>query len=331
MRPQKLNTILLDAQTDAFLVSNLINIHFLSGVSVSYGFLLISKRKSMLFVDSRYTEKAQKEAKNDIIVCDIAQYSAAMEKVKVCGFESQSVTVEQFRNWKKSMKNTKFIHKKDIVELYRRTKGKIEITHFKKAQKITQELLKNTQKYLQIGITEKGLAWQLESMARDMGADCLSFDPIVAFGTHTSRPHHSPTNRRLKQGHIVQIDIGAKVNGYCADQSAVFFTREKTHEQKKVYMALQRAKSESIALVKPGVTNHELDACARRILAEDNLEQYFTHSLGHGVGLDIHEGVTLSLKAQKTVILENEIITIEPGVYIPGKFGMRLEEEVIVK
>jgi len=331
MRPQKIHSIPHDAHTDAFLVSNLTNILFLSGVGLSHGFLLITDKKSTLFVDGRYTEKALKEANKDIKIADISTLLTVMKNVKMCGFEAQTVNVEQWSNWKKNMKNTKFVQKKDIVEFYRRSKGKNEIQHFKKAQKITQEVLRNTQKYLQVGITEKELAWKLETSARVAGADCLSFDPIIAFGTHTSRPHHSPTDRKLKKGHIVQVDIGAKVNGYCADQSAVFFTAKKTAEQKRVYMALKRAKSESIALIKSGVTNHELDACARRILSEENLEQYFTHSLGHGVGLDIHEGITLSLKAAKTPLLKNEIITIEPGVYIPGKFGMRLEEEIIVK
>ncbi|MDP6561596.1 MAG: M24 family metallopeptidase, partial [Candidatus Peribacteraceae bacterium] len=142
--------------------------------------------------------------------------------------------------------------------------------------------------------------------------------------------HHHPTSRKLKKGHIVQIDVGAKVNGYCADQSKIFFTAKKTPLQKKVYSALDRAKSESIKAIKPGVTNHKLDQIARSILKKEGLEQYFTHSLGHGVGLDIHEGASLSQKAKKTKLLKNEIITIEPGVYIPGKFGMRLEDEVIV-
>lgn len=179
-------------------------------------------------------------------------------------------------------------------------------------------------------ITEKQLAEKLRQWAVELGADGLSFDPIVAFGTNSSSPHHHPSSRKLSKGHVVQIDIGARVNGYCADQSCVFFTAKKTPLQKRVFAAVSEAKSASINAIKVGVTNHKLDQIARDILKEENLEQYFTHSLGHGVGLDIHEGVSLSLKAKKTKLLKGEIITIEPGVYIPEKFGMRLEEEIIV-
>lgn len=330
MRPTKLQAILNDVKADAFLVSNLTNIYFLTGARVSTGFVLIKAKKSILFVDSRYAEKAADVVYKGIVVKDIDQISKELKTIKKCGFEANDVTVSRLGRWKRNFLNTKFVQCKGVVEEYRRVKDSSELRHFKKAQKITQEMMQKVPKALTVGIKETDLAWQLEVWARELGAEGLSFDAIVAFGTHTSRPHHEPTSRKLKKGDIVQIDVGVKVKGYCSDQSRVFFTGPKTKLQNKVYSALERAKSESKSAVKEGITNHKLDRIARNILAEYDLEKYFTHSLGHGVGLDIHEGITLSTKAKSTPLLKNEVITIEPGVYIPGKFGMRLEDETIV-
>jgi len=330
MRPDRLQVLLADAKTDAFLVSNLTNILYLSGVSVSAGFVLIKAKKSILFVDGRYAEKAKGTVRKGISVLDIEKIAQELKTVKNCGFEASDVTVDRLSRWKRNFLNTKFVQKKGVVEEYRRTKDKDEIRHFEKAQRITNDLMTRIPSSLKQGVTEMQIAWMLEALARELGAEGLSFDAIVGFGSNSSRPHHSPTNRKFKKGDMVQIDVGAKVNGYCADQSRVFFTGPKTKLQEKVFIALGRAKKESEAAIKPGVTNHELDKISRSVLKEYDLEKYFIHSLGHGVGLDIHEGITLSQKAKKTPLLKNEIITIEPGVYIPGKFGMRLEDEVIV-
>jgi Xaa-Pro aminopeptidase len=330
MRPDRLQELLADAKTDAFLISSLTNILYLSGVKVSTGFVLVKAKKSILFVDGRYTEKAKRTVRKGISVLDIDNISKELKTVKTCGFEASDVTVDRLARWKRNFVNTKFVQKKGIVEEYRRTKDKDELRHFRKAQRITNDLMAKIPQSLKQGVTEIQIAWKLETWAMEMGAEGLSFDAIVGFGSNSSHPHHSPTSRKLKKGDIVQIDVGAKVNGYCADQSKVFFTGAKTKLQEKVYMAVDRAKKESEAAIKPGVSNHELDAISRKVLKEYDLEKYFIHSLGHGVGLDIHEGITLSQKAKNTPLLKNEIITIEPGVYIPGKFGMRLEDEVIV-
>lgn len=332
MRPTKPSSVLKTSKTDAFLVSNLTNIRYLSGVEVSSGLVLIKPKSMILLVDGRYTEAAKKSVRRGVKVGGIDMVKGQLKGLKRCGFECEDVTVARLAGWKKSL-NTKFVQTKGIIEEFRRSKEPDELRYFRKAQSITHQLMDSVPKLLRRSITEKQLAEKLRQIAIELGADELSFEPIVAFGTHTSSPHHHPSSRKLSKGHVVQIDIGARVNGYCADQSQVFFTAKKTPLQKRVYDALDRAKSTAIRAIEElgdGVTNHDLDRIARSILKEEDLEQYFTHSLGHGVGLDIHEGVSISLKAKKQKLLKNEIITIEPGVYIPGKFGMRLEEEVVV-
>lgn len=330
MRPVNSESVLKKAKIRAFLVSNLTNIRYLSGVEVSAGLLLVRPKGMTVFVDSRYTEAAQKEVREGVDVAAIDDLPATLKRIRRCGVEAESVTLQRFASWKRKFKNTKFVQKEGIIEEFRRSKSKDELRHVQKAQRITHELLARIPGALKRGVTEKAIAEQLRRWSVDLGADGLSFDPIVAFGKNSSRPHHHPGSTKLARQDIVQVDVGARIEGYCADQSAVFFVGKPTEQQQQVYSAVERAKDAAIAALKPGVTNHVLDSIARKVLAEEGLEEYFTHSLGHGVGLDIHEGISLSKKAPKTRLLKNEIVTIEPGVYIPGKFGIRLEEEVVV-
>jgi len=330
MRPSTPQELLRSADLSAFLVSNLTHIRYLTGLSLSAGFLLVLPRRFLLFTDGRYAEVAQQQTREGVLVRDFARLESFLQKVPECGFESETVTVAKLRKWKRCFKNTKFVQVRGVIEEFRRSKEPDELRAFRRAQRMTRELLRRVPSALRTSITEKKLAWQLRVWAHELSAEELSFDPIVAFGTHTSRPHHEPTDRKLKKGHIVQIDVGARYHGYCADQSAVFFTGKPTALQQRVYEAVSEAKRKAISAVKAGVTNRMLDRIATKVLEKEGLDEYFVHALGHGVGLEIHEGVTLSERAPKKALLLNEIVTIEPGVYIPGKFGIRLEEEVVV-
>ena len=195
---------------------------------------------------------------------------------------------------------------------------------------MTKELLRRVPSVLRKSTTEEKLARQLLLWSLELGADGLSFDPIVAFGTHTGCPHHRPTSRSLRKGHLVQIDVGVKFRGYCADMSEVFFTVTPTKTEEQVYRVLTLAKNRAMKAAGVGAPTHELDAMVRAMLKKAGIEQYFTHALGHGVGLEIHEGISISRKAPEAKLLKNEVITIEPGAYFPGKFGMRVEDMVYV-
>jgi Xaa-Pro aminopeptidase len=319
------------AKTPAFLVSNLTNIRYLTGLQLSMGMLLVLPKRYVLFVDSRYRETADRLATASLAVRDLGDFSKMMEAVSECGFEADDVHVARFSNCKKKFKNTKFIQKMDCVEHFRRSKSEDELKYIKKAKRITKELMRRIPSALRASITEEKLARQINIWALELGAEGMAFDSIVAFGKNTSIPHHHPTSKSLKKGEIVQIDIGAKYKGYCSDASEVFFTVPPTSLQQKTYVALVEAQKTAFELLRVGVTNRALDTAARDVLRREGIEQYFSHSLGHGVGLDIHEGVTLSSKAPETKLLKNEVITLEPGVYFPGKFGMRVEDTFIVE
>jgi Xaa-Pro aminopeptidase len=314
MRPKRSTAILTEADAPAMIISNLTNIRFLTGLQMSAALLLIDGKRITLFTDGRYLEIAADTVNRGIAVRDAAELDAAMSKIPVCAIEDEELSVDRFRRWKTKFNNTKFVHTSGVIAEFRRSKDSEEQAKFRKAQRITREMIRRVPALLRRPIREIDLAWQLQVWAKELGADGMAFDPIVAFGTHTSLPHHKPTNRLLKKGHIVQIDCGARYRGYCADQSAVFFTAKPTPLQQNVYQAVCAAKDAAIAAITSGVSVRHLDAIAREVLRKYGYETFFCHALGHGLGLDIHEGVTLSQKAPDQKLLKGEIITIEPGI-----------------
>lgn len=330
MRPKRPSEVLRGVAAQAMLVTNVINIRYMTGVKLTTGILLVTQRNFQLFVDGRYTEAAAKTALPGVTVVPVADLEAALRKIRVCAFEASDITVDRFSNWKRKFKSTKFVQTTGVIEEFRRTKDADELRKFRRAQRITRELLARVPSLLRRPITEHAVAWKLREWAEELGADAMSFEPIVAFGTHTSRPHHRPTHRVLQKGHVVQVDCGAMYDGYCADQSAVYFTDRMTPLQKKVHLAVSQAFDAAMERTRPGASSRDLDRLARDVLKSHGLDEYFLHSLGHGVGLEVHEGLNISSKAPDKKLLKNEIVTIEPGVYLPGKFGMRLETEVIV-
>lgn len=330
MRPRSSGDLLKSADVANFLISNLTNIRYLTGLEVSFGLLLATQRGFTLFLDSRYLEGAVEGHRRGIVISSIDELAKVMRRVRQCGVEAQEVSLARMRGWKREFKNTKFVQRIGTVEEFRRSKDRGELQLFHRAQSITREVIAKAKRALRPGIKEKALAWKLKNWAVELGADDLAFGPIVAFGPHTSRPHHHPTDRKLKNRDIVQLDVGASVSGYCADQSAVFFVGDPTREQWEVYEAVMEAKDAAVKAVKSGVTTHELDRIARDLLKHYGFEEYFTHALGHGVGLEIHEGPSLTQRRPPQTLIKNEIVAIEPGVYLPGRFGIRLEEEVVV-
>lgn len=329
-RISRLQTRLKNLSVSAVLISDLTNIRYLSGIQVSTGLLLLTKGMAVLFVDSRYAEMASVRADPKLLVADPADIKTHLAGFRSVGFESDNITVARLDRWKTQFKNKKFVQINGFVEGLRRIKDTQEIATLTAACTLTKKALSRVTSFLRYGMTEQDLALELYTYCIKRGADGMAFETIVGFGENTSKPHHKPSNRKLKKGDIVQIDMGAVVDGYCSDYSRVYFTAEATPKQMKAYRALKEAKKSAEKLLKPGVLNTALDAEARRVLKLHGYDKEFSHSLGHGVGMDIHEGTTLSMKAPPTKLLKNEVVTIEPGLYFAGKWGMRLEDTRIV-
>jgi Xaa-Pro aminopeptidase len=307
-----------------------INVRYLSRTSAEGAVLLVLPKGFTLFTDPLEIEALRKTAPKGVSVKPLSGIVSVIAKIRSCTFEEEDITVARLKRWKKLFPKTAFIGSKEIVEKYRRTKDAVELKAILKANTITEDILSRIPSILKKGITEAGVAWIIECWAREAGAKKMGFDTIVAFGTHTSRPHHRPTAKKLKKGDLVQIDMGLVIDGYTSDRSAVYFTGKPTTKQKEVLKALQEAVDAGIAAIGPDVPCSEPDAAARKVLKKYRLEKYFIHSVGHGVGLEIHEGVSLSQRS-KQKLLEQEVVTIEPGVYFEGKWGMRLEEMVVVQ
>lgn len=329
-RLQRLQKLLSRTSVHSLLVSNLMNIRYLTGMQVSAGLLWVTNKGAVLFVDARYSEMASKRAETDITIAAPQELSTRLAASTSIGFESDDVTVERLGAWKKKLKNKRLVQTKGLIEGLRRQKDPEELRAIKHACRITKHVLSRVPTLLRLGITERELSHALYCDCVKQGAMCMAFETIVAFGENTSRPHHHPTNRILKKGDLVQVDMGASVEGYCSDYSRVFFTDEALPAQKKAYRALKEAKKSAEKLLRPGVLTTTLDREARRVLKLHGFEKEFTHSLGHGLGLDIHEGVTLSERARPMKLLRNEVITIEPGLYFEGEWGMRIEDTIVV-
>ncbi len=323
--------ILKAAGTKSLLVTNLKNIEYLTGIAMSAGFLLVDGKAMELFADSRYLAKAMKSVRKGVTVRNLAEFEKRLKALRRIGIESDSVTIAREARWKKKFKNTKFIHTSGVIEEFRRRKSLDELQKIIRACIITKSVLLIIPKLLKTGITERDLAWEIDTQCRKRGAEGMAFETIVAFGENSASPHHHPEKRKLKKGDLVQIDMGAKVDAYASDFSRVYFFGTVPHaSQKKAYKALMQAQRAAIKKVKAGVSNHGLDLIARKVLKTYGYDKEFSHALGHGLGLDIHEGVTLSKRAPLQKLLKNEVITIEPGLYFDGKWGMRIEDTVIV-
>ena len=212
---------------------------------------------------------------------------------------------------------------KNTPEKMRLTKDKSEIHALKKSQQINGETLKRIKKLCKPGLTELEIAWKIKTIGHDLGTEDISFEPIVAFGPSSSSPHHQNGNRKLKKRDIVLIDMGMKYKGYCSDMTRTFFLGKPTTQQENVYQKVLDAQLAGIAQIKAGAKAASVDKAARKSMGED--EKYFGHSFGHGIGLDVHESPNLSSKS-KDILKENMIVTAEPGIYLPGKFGVRIED-----
>lgn len=330
MRPSSA-ALLRHARVPSLLVSDPVNVGYLTGVFGDGLLALATAKRCVLFAHSLEFETAREHALPRVDVRPASALKAALGRVRRCGFEADHVTVARLARWKEAFRATSFVRTRDAVALFRRTKDDAERAAIARADSITERILKRMPRALVPGISERALAWKIEQWARAMGAEGMSFETIVAFGTHTSRPHHQPTDRALRKGDLVQIDMGVIVDRYLSDRSAVYFTGVPTPEQATVLAALEEAKSAAIAAVVPGIAASEPDRIARAVLAARGIapKHVYDHSLGHGVGLEIHEGVSLSERSTDR-LLEHEVVTVEPAVYVPGRFGMRLEDMCVV-
>lgn len=314
--------------------SNIVNIRYLSGFTGSDGVLIICPESSLLLVDGRYTTQAALEVQNIQIIEYKDKVSAIITTIKdhgieQIGFEALSMSVDMHNQLTSRLENEKLINVGNDLKFFRACKDETEIILMKKAAEISSSAIANLVGVIKPGCTEKELALQLEIHARRAGADGLSFEAIVASGANSALPHAKPTDRKIQKGDFIVIDFGVKYQGYCSDETCTFAFGALTDKQKNAYQTVKQAHDEAIAAIRANVAASEIDNCARKVLGE-KYGRYFTHGTGHGVGLEVHEEPRLATNSPD-VLDAQMVVTVEPGIYIPGHWGIRIEDTVLVK
>ena len=303
----------------------------------SAGMLLIFKECAYLIIDFRYIEKARNTVKNCTVMEQenlTEQINSLMKKhnAKSLAVESMDMTLSRMSFLEKKFPDIEFIKSDELSNnIYdmRTIKSTEEIEKIHKAQKIAEKAFDEILGFIRPGVTEREIALKLDSCMLENGAEGLSFETIALAGANTSMPHGVPGNYKVKNGDFVLMDFGAVYDGYHSDMTRTVCVGQPSEKMGKIYDIVLKAQLEALKKVKSGITGSELDGYARDIIDESGYGDFFGHSLGHGVGMGIHEFPTASSKSE-TILKENMVVTVEPGIYLPGEFGVRIEDFVVV-
>ena len=319
---------------DSLIFLNMSNIRYLSGFTGSEGVFLIDHHQATLFVDGRYTSQADRETEGIKIIEGTEKIEAVIKaiknyKLKRVGFEADAITLAQYNQLTSSIQKEKFIALTDELRMLRACKDDSEIAFMKKAAQISSSAVRSVINRVKPGWKEKELAWQLEIEARKNGADGLAFETIVAAGEHSSLPHARPTDRKIKKGDFVVIDFGVRYKSYCSDETCTIAFGKLTDRQKNAYQIVKDAHDRALDMVVANVHAAEIDKRTRDIFGK-KYDRYFVHGTGHGVGLEVHEAPRLSSKSGD-ILKPGMVFTIEPGLYIPGLWGIRIEDTILLK
>ena len=336
-RVEKIRKSLCEKGIDALVVLDELNQQYLSGFAFTDGLLLITAKRAFLITDFRYFEMAQSEAYGEFEVImpekriDTIKNIIKEDSVKTIGLEGASISYQTFANYQKNYPECDFVDIGNMIESQREIKDESEILLMQKAQDITDNAFSELLRHITPDMTEIDVAAELEYFMRKAGASGLAFDTISVSGDASALPHGTPRNVKLKSGFLT-LDFGAKFKGYCSDMTRTIVIGKATDEIKKLYNTVLEAQRRGLMAIKAGADCAECDKAAREYI--DSFEEYkgaFGHSLGHGVGLFVHENQRLSKVAAGRSLRVNEIVTVEPGIYLYGKYGCRIEDMVAVK
>ena len=318
----------LDLQ--GLILTNPVNIRYLTNIEAE-GILLLTRKDNIYITDARYIEAVHSTLTlyDEIIVYDVHDvskddYENFFMFCENVGFEENDISYAKYKEYIRKYKIHNLVETEHIIEKQRMIKDEEEIKNIEKACEITDNCFSYILNYIKPGITEKQIANEIEEYYKQR-TDGLSFDTIVASGENTSKPHAVPTNRKIQEKDIITIDMGCKVNGYCSDMTRTFFVGEVPEEIKTIYDLVLKNQVQTLESYKDGASTRLLTKMVENDFKLNNYD--LIHSLGHGVGLEIHEPPYVSYTSD-TQLKENMIVTDEPGIYIPGKFGVRIEDTV---
>jgi len=336
-RRDRLRALMETRHIPLLLLTHGVNIRYLTGFTGEAGVVLLGPRQGILWVDPRYTLEAHEQAEGVEVIEErkgvlkaAARWLRKNNEVRECAFEASNLTCAQFEQLGREAGNRVRLEPAgDLVEELRVVKDRGEIEAIRRAGKLTAEVLAEVLPQVRPGALEQDLAAETEYRMRKKGAEGAAFQTIVASGPRSALPHARPSSKALQESELVIIDLGAILGGYAADMTRTFFLGEPSYRVRKLYSAVLKAQEEAVRTVQEGTPAGEIDAAARRILAKHGVARFFLHSTGHGVGLEIHERPRLG-KGETTCLRAGSVITVEPGIYLEGVGGIRIEDTVLV-
>lgn len=333
-RIKNLRALLPKLKLDAVLVTNLINVRYLTGYTGTEGTLIVTKRSAYFYTDSRYTTQAKQQVRKAKVIIFTDKFKSIGKtlsglKVSRMGIEGDSVTVNLRASLSKVCKKIRLVALSSQVDQLRLCKFPEEIDALKEVIALSEKAFKIVIRKLKPGINEIAFARLLEIEMLRLGAEGFAFETIVGSGPRGAMPHGVASDKVIKNGELVVIDYGAIYNGYYSDQTVTMPVGKVPALAKKIYQIVWDAQRRAIDFAKPGITGAQLDTAARQVIINAGYGKYFGHGLGHGVGLEIHEGPRAS-QLYKKKLLPGMVVTIEPGIYLPGKFGVRHEDMILI-
>ncbi len=326
---------LLSGEVDGLLLTSRFSRHYGAEFDIAEGVAIVTQKGCRYFTDSRYIESAQKgivgfevlETTRENPYTKLLNEAIADFGVTVLGYEEEYMTVAEFMDFEKKL-NAKLIPMNDRISGFRQVKEEYELQRMRKAQQITDAAFTEVLHRIHVGMTEKELAAELIYCLLKNGGEGLSFDPIVVSGPNSSLPHGVPGDRRLREGDFITMDFGVLYQGYCSDMTRTVALGYATEEMRKVYNTVLQAQLAGIAATRAGVTGKQIDAAARQVIQDAGYGQYFGHGYGHCLGMEVHEMPSCS-PGGNTEMQVNMVSSAEPGIYLPGKFGVRIEDVVV--
>ncbi len=313
---------------------------YLTGFCSSAGTLLVTGEKRILFLDSRYLEMAQLAlARGELayslelkpwIFQKVFPDFLKDEKISTVYFEDREMTVCELNHFREKYPGPEYRPLGDRVEVMRQIKGEREIEKIRAAQSLAEAAYAYILPRLEVGRTELEIAAEIEYFMKRGGASAPSFETICVSGSRSSLPHGTPTGAPLEKNTFITMDFGCKLDGYCSDMTRTVCLGKADEEMKRVYETVLSAQKAAFAVIRSGVSGKEADAAARDVIANAGYGKFFGHSLGHGLGLHVHESPSFSPSYEGTVVA-GAVMSVEPGIYLPGKFGVRIEDLVVVR
>ena len=328
---------ILKSKNDCVIITSPENRRYFTSFNSSDGFLVITVDEATFFTDSRYIEAAQ----NQVTVCKSVLLRRVSEtivpylkekNIENIYLETERLTVAELNSLKKAFDFCKVEAKEEVDEIInkaRAVKTDYEVDCIKKAQKIAEDAFSHILTFIKEGVTEKEIALELDFFMLKNGAEAVSFETIAVSGKNSSMPHGVPTDKKIENGDFITMDFGAVYNGYHSDMTRTVIVGKPTEKQKEVYETVLKAQKSALEVLKNGVTGFDADKVARDIIENAGYKENFGHGTGHGVGIEIHESPNLSPYSKATLETGN-VVTVEPGIYIPDEFGVRIEDMALI-